>query len=170
MKSSVKKRKLAPYAKALVARRIAEDVPGLVVVATGFNAGTEWTDNERVSRIVVPLDSDPAEYDWYLPLVDLDVLIAPSDDAPDAWLTRLAKHVWSGDPRMVWIQEDNIAWMMDRPVPTMRFEMWHMYPLETVLLSELGRRIRQEEKKAIDAERGARLSGDEEWTADQWFR
>lgn len=169
MKSSGRK-KLAPYAKALVARRIAEDIPGLVVVATGFNQGLMWADNARVSRVVVPMDSDPQDYDWELPVIDLDVLVATSGQEPDAWLTRLVAAIWTGEPRMIWLQDDDQAWMLENPIANMKYELWRRNPSGPTTLDGLAKAVREQEKAAAHAERGFRMQGDDEWTQAQWFR
>lgn len=170
MKSSGKRKKFPPYAKALIARRIAEDVPGLVVVATGFDQGLMWADNTRVSRIVVPMDSDPQGFDWELPVIDLDVLVATSGQEPDAWLTRLAAAIWSGEPRMIWLQDEDKAWMLENPITNMTYELWRRYPSRPATLDGLAKAIREQEIDAAHAERGARMDGDNEWTRDQWFK
>ncbi|MHB1266418.1 MAG: hypothetical protein ACYCY2_02305 [Acidithiobacillus ferriphilus] len=169
MKSS-RKKKLAPYAKALIARRIAEDVPGLVVVATGFDQGLRWAANHRVSRLIVPMDSDPQDYEWTLPLIDLDVLVATSGIEPDSWLTRLVSALWTGEPRMIWLQDEDKAWMLENPITNMKYELWRRYPSRPATLDGLAKAIREQEIDAAHAERGARMDGDNEWTQDQWFR
>lgn len=166
MKSSAKK--LPPYGKQLIARRIAHDHPGLVVVATGFNEGLYWADRAKVSRIVVPMDSDPATFNWYLMLVDLDVLIAPGANVPDEWLTLLTRHVWKGEPRMVWMQDDEEVWRLWRP------EDDSVYPMEPFNydkifhISKLGRAIHLEVRLA-QAVSGAMQAEGKKWTPDQWF-
>jgi len=170
VRSSGKRRKLPPFAKALIARRIAEDVPGLVVVATGFDQGLMWSDNDRVSRIVLPMDSDPQEYDWELPVIDLDILVATSGQEPDAWLTRLVAAIWTGEPRMIWLQDDDNAWMLENPVMNMKYELWRRYPSRPATIDGLAKAVREEEKAAAHAERGFRMDGDDEWTRAQWFQ
>lgn len=164
------RQKFAPYAKSLVARRIAEDVPGLVVVATGFDVGHQWIGNKRVSRVVAPMDSDPMDYDWVLPIIDLDVLVATSGQEPDAWLTRLVSALWTGEPRMIWLQDEDKAWMLENPITGMTYELWRRYPSRPTTIRDLAKAIREEEKAAAHAERGYRMQGDNEWTQGQWFR
>ena len=151
-------------ARNLVARRIADDVPGLIVIAAGdYEVGTSWSQNPRVARIVVPMTVDPAQYDWWRPLVDLDALIIPATGVPDRWLTRLVNAVWTGEPRMVWLQDEDLAWRLDRGY-ALPFS-----PADHTTVANLAKAIRHAERDAETAEKGAHMLGDSTWTRRDWF-
>jgi len=152
-----------PYSKRIIARRIANDRPGLIVISAGdWKAGVEWDDNPRISRIVVPLDADPADYAWY-PIDGLDVLIVPAPRNPQSWTERLILAAWSGDPRMVWMQEDDIAYRLCRGLT---------YPISVLdfsTLSDLAYCIRDQVRGYRSVNRLLTEMGEPGWTMQEWF-
>ena len=152
-----------PYTKRIIARRIANDRPGLVVISAGsWKAGDEWDDNPRASRIVVQLDSDPKDYSWY-PIDGLDALIVPAEGTPEAWTNRLIVAAWSGEPRMLWLQDGDIAYRLCRgltyPISELDFS-----PVES-----LGVHIRDEVRGFNSVNRLLAEMGEPAWTLQGWF-
>jgi hypothetical protein len=162
-KYSVKRPKFPPYCKPLIARRIAHDRPGLVVIsAGGWTVSQDWQDNPRISRLAVPLDADPVDYAWY-PLDSLDTLIIPDPAAPVAWLERLILAVWAGEPRMIWLQDGDDAIRLCRGL-TYPFSV-----LDRVPLHDLGRAIRDEVRGFVAVNNLLSGLGHAGWDSQAWF-
>jgi hypothetical protein len=152
-----------PYTKRIIARRIANDRPGLVVISAGsWKAGEEWDDNPKVSSIVVPLDADPHDYSLY-PIDGLDALIVPASGNPESWTERLIMAAWSGEPRMLWLQDGDIAFRLCRDMT---------YPISEMDCSpvdDLATHIRDEVRGYKSVNRLLAEMGEPCWTLQGWF-
>lgn len=155
--------KFPPFCKPLIARRIANDRPGLVVIAAGgWTIPAHWQDNPRISRLAVPLDADPQDYAWY-PIDGLDTLIVPDPAAPPAWIDRLIIAAWTGEPRMIWLQDGGEALRLCRDLP---------YPvsvLDRVPIPDLGKAIRDEARAWQSVNRTLAALGAQGWDMQAWY-
>ena len=155
--------KFPPFCKPLIARRIANDRPGLVVIAAGgWTIPAHWQDNPRISRLVVPLDADPQDYAWY-PIDGLDTLIVPDPSAPPAWVDRVILSVWTGEPRMIWLQDGDDAIRLCRDLT------YPLSVLDRVPTADLGKAIRDEVRAWQSVNLTLAALGAQGWHMQAWF-
>lgn len=97
------RRPLPAYGRTVYNRRLANDNPSLLVIATDFRAGLHWDGKPQVSRVVCPLDKHPEAMDWLI-AIDVDVAICPAPGTPESYTDRLIQAVRAQEPRMIFLE------------------------------------------------------------------
>lgn len=95
--------KYPPYASQIAKQRQDGAVFGLLVLATGWEAGQEFGGNDQVARVVVPDELDLAALRWNF-LAGLDVLVMPDSATPDARYMELILAADAAGANSVWAE------------------------------------------------------------------
>lgn len=97
--------RMLPYAKKVIARRMAQDNYWLAIVALGWlRDGETLAGTPGIARIGCPADMDPAAADWRV-ITGMDVLCVPFESASDAFLQAAWAAIWRARPATLWLAD-----------------------------------------------------------------
>jgi len=97
--------RMLPYAKRIMARRLAEDDYWLAIVALGWLRDADiLSGHPGIARLGCPADVDPAGADWRV-ITGMDVLCVPFAPAPDAFLHSVWAAIWRARPATLWLAD-----------------------------------------------------------------